>query len=64
MKDYGTNNKYVMRMWEEFKSDPLPVPAIIIFAIIIGAAVGLIGFIVAGKVLTNQIRKRRKKAQN
>lgn len=64
MKDYGQNNKYVMRMWEEFKSDPLPIPAIIIFAIILGAAVGLIGFIVAGKVLTNNIRKRRKKAQN
>ena len=64
MRDYGANNKYVMRMWEEFKSDPLPIPAIIIFVIIIGAALGLVGFIVAGKLLTNQIRKRRKKAQN
>ena len=63
MKDYGVNNKYVMRMWEEFKSDPLPTPAIIIFIIIIAAAVGLIGFIITGKVLTNNIRKKRKKAQ-
>ena len=63
MRDYGENNKYVMKMWEEFKSDPLPVPAIIVFVIIIASALALIGFIVAGKVLTNQIRKKRKKAQ-
>ena len=64
MKDFGENNKLVMKMWEEFKSDPLPTPAIVIFVIIIGAALGLIGFIVAGKILTNRIRKKRKKAQN
>ena len=62
MKDYGENNKYVMRMWEEFKSDPLPTPAIIIFIIIIAAALGLAGFIVTGKILTNRIRKKRIKA--
>lgn len=64
MRDYGENNKYVMKMWEEFKSDPLPTPAIVVFAIIIASAVGLIGFIVTGKVLTNRIRKKRKAAQN
>ena len=64
MKDFGENNKLVMKMWEEFKSDPLPIPAIIIFVIIIASALSLIGFIVAGKILTNNIRKRRKKAQN
>ena len=42
MRDYGENNKYVMRMWEEFKSDPLPLPAIIIFAIIIKAIIIII----------------------
>ena len=64
MRDYGENNKYVMKMWEEFKSDPLPTPAIVVFAIIIASAIGLIGFIVTGKVLTNRIRKKRKAAQN
>ena len=64
MRDYGENNKYVMKMWEEFKSDPLPTPAIVVFAIIIASAIGLIGFIVTGKALTNRIRKKRKAAQN
>ena len=64
MRDYGENNKYVMKMWEEFKSDPLPTPAIVIFVIIIAAAIGFIAFVITGKVLTNNIRKRRKKAQN
>ena len=63
MKDFGENNKLVMKMWEEFKSDPLPTPAIIIFIIIIAGAVGLAGMIVGGKLLTNNIRKKRKKAQ-
>ena len=62
MRDYGENNKYVMRMWEEFKSDPLPLPAIIIFAIIIAGAIALAGIIVGGKIATNNIRKKRKKA--
>ena len=64
MRDYGANNKYVMRMWEEFKSDPLPVPAIVVFAIILASAAGLIGFIITGKLLTNSIRKKRKKIEN
>ena len=64
MRDFGANNKLVMNMWEEFKSDPLPTPAIVVFVIIIASAVGLIGFIVTGKVLTNRIRKKRKAAQD
>ena len=63
MKDFGENNKLVMKMWEEFKSDPLPTPAIIVFVIIIASGVGLVAFIVVGKILTNNIRKKRKKAQ-
>ena len=63
MKDFGENNKLVMKMWEEFKSDPLPTPAIIIFVIIIASGLTLVGFIVTGKLLTNRIRKKRKAAQ-
>ena len=64
MKDFGENNNLVMKMWEEFKSDPLPVGGIVIFVIIIASGVALAGFIVGGKLLTNRIRKKRKKAQN
>ena len=63
MKDFGENNKLVMKMWEEFKSDPLPTPAIVVFIIIIASGVTLAGFLIAGKLLTNNIRKKRKKAQ-
>lgn len=63
MKDFGKNNKLVMSMWEEFKSDPLPVGGVIIFVIIIASAVGLVGVIVLNKILTNKIRKKRKMAQ-
>ena len=62
MRDYGENNKYVMKMWEEFKSDPLPIPAIIIFVIIIAAGLALAGFLVTSTILTNRIRKKRLKA--
>lgn len=64
MKDFGENNKLVMKMWEEFKSDPLPTGGIIIFAIIIASGAALAGLIIINKVLTNKIRKKRKKAQN
>ena len=60
MKDFGKNNKLVMSMWEEFKSDPLPVGGVIIFVVIIAGAVGIVGFIVVGKLLTNNVRKKRK----
>ena len=63
MKDFGENNKLVMKMWEEFKSDPLPTGGVIVFAIIIGSAVGLIGLFVASKLITNRIRKKRKAEQ-
>lgn len=64
MKDFGENNKLVMKMWEEFKSDPLPTHSVIIFVVIIAGAVGLIGMLVGVKLLTNRIRKKRKKEEN
>ncbi len=60
MRDFGENNKLVMKMWEEFKSDPLPVPALIIFIIIIVAVVGFIALLIASKLVVNNIRKKRK----
>ena len=64
MRDFGENNKVVMKMWEEFKSDSLPVPALIIFIIIIGSAIGFAAFIIANKLLVNKIRKKRKAKEN
>ena len=50
------------RMWEEFKSDPLPTPALVIFLIIIGSIIGLVAIGVINTVLVNNLRKKRKKA--
>ena len=62
MRDFGENNTLVMRMWEEFKSDPLPTPALVIFLIIIGSIIGLVVIGVINTVLVNNLRKKRKKA--
>lgn len=61
MKDYGENNKYVMKMWEEFKSDPLPLWAIIVFATSLAAILGFVTYIVVNKILKNNLRKKRRK---
>lgn len=60
MEDYGANNEYVMKMWENFKSDPLPAWAIIIFVVFIAGIFALIAYFVVTKALTNKIRKQRK----
>ena len=60
MKDFGENNKLVMKMWEEFKSDPLPTSSLIIFIVIIASVIGLGAIIVTNKILVSRIRKKRK----
>lgn len=59
MKDFGENNKLVMKMWEEFKSDPLPTSSLVLFIVIIAAGVGLGAFIITNKLLVKRIRKKR-----
>ena len=60
MEDYGQNNTYVMKMWENFKSDPLPTWAIVIFVVFLVGIVALISYFVINKLLTARIRKQRK----
>lgn len=60
MKDFGENNKLVMKMWEEFKSDPLPTSSLVIFIVIIASGVGLGALIITNKLLVKRIRKKRK----
>lgn len=59
MKDFGESNKLVMKMWEEFKSDPLPTSSLVLFIVIIVAGVGLGAFIITNKLLVKRIRKKR-----
>ena len=60
MKDFGENNKLVMKMWEEFKSDPLPTSSLVIFIVIIASGIALGAFIITNKVLVKRIRKKRR----
>ena len=59
MRDYGENNKHVMKMWENFKSDPLPVWAIVVFALFLAAILALVTFFAINKILKNNLRKKR-----
>ena len=59
MSDYGENNKYVMKMWESFKTDPLPVWAIITFAIIGVGAAAFVTMLITNSVTKKSLKKKR-----
>ena len=60
MRDYGKNNEHVMKMWEEFRSNGLPVWSIVLFILEILVALLGIGFIVYNKSIKKKLRKKRK----
>ena len=63
MKDYGENNRYVLEMWSDIKSNNLPLAGVIVFGIILaGAAVIIIGLIVS-KRRFHAVKVKRRKAQ-
>lgn len=62
MEDYGANNAYVMKMWENFKSDPLPAWAIVVLIVFLVGILALIAYFVTKKILINRVRKARKAA--
>ena len=60
MVDYGENNKMVMKMWENFKSDALPIWAIVVLAVFLALVLLLVANIIINKIWTNKVRKKRK----
>ena len=60
MRDFGDNNKLILEMWENFKSDPLPAWATILFAFEIVLIVGFVGYFVFSKYIKHSLRKKRK----
>lgn len=60
MKDYGENNIYVMKMWENFKSNPLPVWAIITLIVMVVGILAFGAYMVVNAVIKNNLRKARK----
>ncbi|MBO6280656.1 MAG: hypothetical protein J6M95_03670 [Bacilli bacterium] len=59
MEDYGENNQYVMKMWENFKSDSLPNWAIIVFIIILVIGIGFIALLIFNNSMKKSLRKKR-----
>ena len=64
MRDFGEQNKAVLNMWEKFKSDALPIWAIVLFAVEVSAAIALVGYFVVGKRMKYSLRKKRKEQTN
>ena len=60
MRDFGSQNEAVLKMWEKFKSDALPVWAIVLFIVEVSAALVLVLYFVIGKRMKYSLRKKRK----
>ena len=67
MKDYAKGdedlNPLIMKMWENFKSDPLPTWAISLFVILAVLILGGFGYLFLSKYLNKKLRKKRKQEQ-
>ena len=64
MRDFGTQNEAVLKMWEKFKSDTLPVWAIVLFVVEAVGGACLIGYFFIGNRVKRNLRKKRKDEQN
>ena len=62
MRDFGSQNDAVLKMWEKFKSDALPTWAIVLFVVEVSAGVGLLVYFFIGNRLKRSLRKKRKEA--
>ena len=62
MRDFGSQNDAVLKMWEKFKSDALPVWAIVLFVIEIAAGLALVGYFFVGNRIKHSLRKKRKES--
>ena len=60
MRDFGAQNDAVLKMWEKFKSDALPVWAIVLFVVELVGGVALILYFVVGNRVKHSLRKKRK----
>ncbi len=61
MEDYGENNTYVLKMWENVKSGgTLTTPIIVIFSVEIAAFVILGGVLGGRKLYSKKLRKKRR----
>ena len=64
MRDFGEQNDAVLKMWEKFKSDALPVWAVVLFIIEVSAVLALVGYFFVGNRIKHNLRKKRKEETN
>ena len=64
MRDFGPQNEAVLKMWEKFKSDTLPVWAVVLFIVEVSTALVLVLYFVIGKRMKYSLRKKRKEEVN
>lgn len=64
MEDFGDSNSLILQMWENFKSDPLPSWAVVLFISEISIIIGVICYFVLSKTVKLRLRKRRKEKNN
>ena len=64
MKDFGENNSAILQMWENFKSDPLPTWAVILFVVEISLIVGFVCYFIFSKTIKLRLRKKRKEQKS
>lgn len=60
MDDYGKDNEAVLNMWQSVRTNPLPLWAIILFAVEGVVAVLAIAYFVYNKSIKTKLRKKRK----
>ena len=60
MRDFGNNNGKILQMWENFKSDPLPLWATILFIAELAIGAGAVTYLLLNKVIKQSLRKKRK----
>ena len=64
MEDYGNNNEYVLRMWENVKASGVLEPWIIVlFCLEIVLAIGIASYFIVRKQLSLHERKKRRAAK-
>ena len=61
MRDYGANNKFVLAMWSDVKSNNLPLAGVVIFAIILAVAAAAIIASFVSKRYYHSIKVKRRK---
>ena len=65
MRDYGPDNSNVLTMWENVKSNNLPIAGVVVFGIILAAAAGLIiaGLITKRRYHVIKVARRKETAR-